>query len=172
MWKDGNLPLIFPLTRRSHSLAIIFWLHIFHGWQRGASRRWMAELPRPALFILVPTCHRAPTTTRCSQTCFILLYRSFFQRLKAELLGCCPTAHCTVGMYRTALILEQTVGHFTFLSLSLFSFFFPWAHAWYRRHLHGFGISQQSCISPMRSICMKCFQMPNCWGTARWEGRC
>jgi len=27
-------------------------------------------------------------------------------------------------MYRTALILEQTVGHFTFLSLSLFSFFF------------------------------------------------
>ena len=90
----------------------------------------MAELPLSALFILVPTCHRAPTTTRCSQTCFILLYRSFFQRLKAELLGCCPTAHCTVGMYRTALILEQTVGHFTFLSLSLFSFFF-------HGHMHG-----------------------------------
>ena len=82
----------------------------------------MAELPRPALFILVPTCHRAPTTTRCSQTCFILLYRSFFQRLKAELLGCCPTAHCTVGMYRTALIFEQTLEPFTFLSFSVFFF--------------------------------------------------
>jgi len=30
MWKDGNLPLIFPLTRRSHPLLVSVFIYIIN----------------------------------------------------------------------------------------------------------------------------------------------